>query len=110
MALEEIRLREIFKVLWRELRIGVLCGLALAAINFFRIYFMNHGNTKLALTVSGSLLATVIMAKTTGCVLPMLAKKINVDPAIMAAPLITTIVDAASLIIFFTVAKLMFGL
>jgi magnesium transporter len=108
MALEEIRFTDIFRVVWRELRIGALCGLGLGAINFVRIYLMNGRNPLLALTVTGSLFVTIIMAKTLGCALPMLAKKIRLDPAIMAAPLITTIVDAASLIIYLSVAKSVF--
>jgi magnesium transporter len=110
MALDEIRLQDILKVLWKEVRIGLLCGLILGIINFVRIYLMNGHNPMLSLTVTTSMLITVIMAKSIGCLLPMVAKKLRVDPAIMAAPLITTIVDGASLVIYFSIAKLMFGL
>jgi magnesium transporter len=106
MAVGEIRLRDILKVLWREVRIGTLCGLALGVVNMARIYFMNGHNILLSFTVTASLFATVLMAKSAGCLLPMLAKKLRIDPAIMAAPLITTIVDASSLVIYFSMAKL----
>jgi magnesium transporter len=118
MALGEIELRDIIKVLWRELRIGILCGLGLGIINFGRIYLMNGiqshqskpENMKICLTVTVSLFFTVLMAKSVGCVLPMFAKRLKIDPAIMAAPLITTIVDGVSLIIYFSIAKVVFNL
>ena len=110
MALEEIHFRDIFRVVWREIRVAALCGLGLGLVNFVRIYVMNGRSLVLALTVTASLFATVLMAKTIGCVLPMLAKKLGVDPAIMAAPLITTIVDAASLFIYFSAAKYILGI
>lgn len=110
MALGEIRLRDIPRVLWREIRIAALCGIALGIVNFVRIYFMNGKNAVLALTVTLSLFATVLTAKSVGCILPMFAKRLKVDPAIMAAPLITTIVDGTSLIIYFSIAKAVFSL
>ena len=110
MALGEIRPRDIMRVFWREIRIAAICGLALGIVNFARILFMNAGNIMLAVSVSSSLFTTIVMAKTTGCLLPIAAKKLGVDPAIMAAPLITTIVDAASLVIYFSIAKVIFGL
>jgi magnesium transporter len=108
MALGEIEIRDLLIVIWRELRIGVICGLALGAVNFVRVYLMNGRNAVLALTVTASLFATIILAKIAGCILPMCAKIIKIDPAIMAAPLITTIVDAASLAIYFGIAKTVF--
>jgi magnesium transporter len=108
MALEEIHFKDLFRVIWREIRIGAICGLGLGAVNFARIYFMNGHNPALAFAVTISLFATVLMAKSIGCALPLLAKKIRLDPAIMAAPLITTIVDAASLLIYFSVARSVF--
>jgi magnesium transporter len=110
MALGEIRLRDILRVLWREIRIAALCGIALGATNFARVYFMNGKNAVLALTVTLSLFATVLTAKSVGCILPMFAKRLKVDPAIMAAPLITTIVDGTSLIIYFSIARAVFSL
>jgi magnesium transporter len=110
MALGEIRLRDILRVLWREIRIAALCGIALGIVNFVRIYFMNGKNAVLAFTVTLSLFATVLTAKSVGCILPMFAKRLKVDPAIMAAPLITTVVDGASLIIYFSIAKAVFSI
>jgi magnesium transporter len=109
MALGEIDIGDIARVLWKEIRIGIFCGLGLGAVNFLRVYLMNGRDAALALMVSLSLFVTVLMAKSVGCVLPMIAKKLRLDPAIMAAPLITTIIDAASLLVYFSIAKAMFG-
>ena len=110
MALGEIWLKDILRVLWREIRIAALCGAALGIVNFIRIYFMNGKNAVLAFAVTLSLFATVLTATSVGCILPMFAKILRVDPAIMAAPLITTIVDGASLIIYFSIAKAVFSI
>ncbi|MHC6203995.1 magnesium transporter [Breznakiellaceae bacterium SP9] len=108
MALGEIEIRDIFKVLWKEVRISILCGLGLGLVNFVRIYFMNGHNVLLSASVTLSLAATIIVAKSVGCMLPMVAKKLKLDPAIMASPIITTLVDTASLIIYFSIAKAVF--
>jgi magnesium transporter len=108
MAVGEIEMGDILKVLWREIRIAVICGLALSAVNFTRIYFMNGQDLMLATTVTLSLFATLIIAKSAGGLLPIIARKCRVDPAVMAAPLITTIVDCAALLVYFSVAKLFF--
>jgi magnesium transporter len=108
MALGEISFRDIFVVIWKEIRIGALCGLGLGIINFVRIYLMNGGNPVLSLTVTISILVTIITAKSIGCILPLAAKKLKLDPAIMAAPVITTIVDGVSLAVYFSIAKLLF--
>ncbi|GHU09642.1 magnesium transporter MgtE [Spirochaetia bacterium] len=110
MALDEIRFRDLFAVLWKEIRVGLLCGIILGVINFGRIYLLNGKSSILSLTVTASMLITIVLAKSLGCLLPMAAKKLKVDPAIMAAPLITTIVDAASLVIYFSFATLLFKL
>ncbi|MFP3043838.1 magnesium transporter [Treponema primitia] len=110
MALGEVGFKDIAVVLWREVRIGFLCGIILGFINFIRIYLTNGRNSLLAVTVTLSLMLTLMIAKSLGCFLPMVAKKLKVDPAIMAAPLITTIVDGASLWIYFVIAKMMFKL
>ena len=110
MAVGEISLKDIFRVVWKEIRVGALCGLALGCINLVRIYLLNGRNLMLSLTVTLSLFCTVIVAKTIGCSLPMLAKRLKIDPALMASPMITTIVDAISLTIYFTMAKAIFGL
>jgi magnesium transporter len=110
IALGEINLGDILRVMWREIRVGVLCGIGLGLINFIRVYLMYGRDLFLALTVTMSLFCTVIMAKTVGSTLPIIAKRLRIDPAIMAAPLITTIVDAVSLIIYFSIAKVILGL
>ncbi|MCL2035331.1 MAG: magnesium transporter [Oscillospiraceae bacterium] len=109
MAIDEIQLGDAFHVLWKELRVAVLCGAALFLVNFARILIMGQG-FMMALTVSLTLYCTVIMAKALGCMLPLAAKKVRIDPAVMAAPLITTIVDAASLIVYFGFARLILNL
>ncbi|MDR0906123.1 MAG: magnesium transporter [Oscillospiraceae bacterium] len=108
MALEEVALADIFKVFWKEIRVSVLCGGALAVVNFGRILLMNH-DAMLALTVSIALFATVVLAKSVGCLLPMGAKKLKLDPAVMASPVITTVVDAGALLLFFVIAKALLG-
>jgi magnesium transporter len=109
MALEEIRFRDLAVVFWKEFRVALLCGLSLGLINFVRIYLMNGKNAVLSLTVTLSLLCTIMMAKAIGCVLPMAAKKLKLDPAIMAAPLLTTIIDGTALLVYFTIARLLLG-
>ena len=110
MALGEIQIRDVIRVVWREVRVGVICGASLGLVNFARIFIMSNPKDTDALltslTVTLSLIVTVILAKTVGCVLPITAKKLKIDPAIMAAPLITTIVDATSLIVYFSIAKM----
>ena len=105
LALGEIDLKDAGKVMWKEFRISILVGLALAIVNFFRIYLLDNVGIFVSLTVSITLLATVIISKVVGGILPMIAKKMNIDPAIMAGPLITTIVDALSLIVYFGIAS-----
>lgn len=105
MAVGDIELRDFPRVLWKELRVSVLVGAVLAAVNFVRLVIQYPGNQLICLTVTLALFATVVIAKTVGGVLPMAAKLIHADPAIMAAPLITTIVDALSLMIYFAIAK-----
>jgi magnesium transporter len=109
MALDEIRFRDLPIVLWKEFRVAIFCGLALGLINFIRVYLMNGKNAVLSLTVTLSLLCTIMMAKTLGCALPMAAKKLRLDPAIMAAPIITTIIDGTALIVYFSIARLLLG-
>ena len=110
MALGEIEPRDVLRVLWKELRVAVIAGGVLAAAEFALLCIMPATTTMVALTVSLSLWATVILAMCVGCLLPMGAKKIGLDPAIMASPMITTIVDACSLLIYFSIAKTLLGL
>jgi len=109
MALEEIDTSNIFSVLWKELRVAFLCGTALAIVNFGRILLMNRDGM-MALTVSIALFCTVVVSKSVGCLLPMGAKRLGLDPAVMASPVITTIVDACSLILYFALAKAILGI
>ena len=101
IALEEIEFSDIFRVIWKELRVSILVGFILSAVNFARIYYFSHSGLETSLVVAISMFLTVIMAKVVGGVLPLVAKSLKIDPAIMASPLITTIVDTAALIIFF---------
>jgi len=110
MAVGEISPKDFFSIVWKEVRVGLLCGLALGLINFVRVYIMNGQDLLLCVTVTLSLCCTILLAKTVGSILPIVAKRIRIDPAIMAAPLITTIVDAVSLIIYFLIAKSILGL
>ena len=101
IALEEIEFSDIFKVIWKEFRVSVLVGFILSGINFLRIYYFTKSGLETSLVVAISMFLTVIMAKVIGGVLPLIAKSLKIDPAIMASPLITTIVDTAALIIYF---------
>lgn len=105
LALQEIRFVDILRVLWKELRVAVIVGAILALINIIRIYLFNQ-SLLLAVTVGLSLYVTVIIAKLIGSMLPLVASKLKLDPAIMASPVITTIVDASSLLFFFLIARL----
>ena len=103
LATDELEPKDIFKALWKEARIGVLCGATLGLVNGLRIY-IQYGNAGIALVIGITLFVTAVLSKSLGCILPMLAKACNLDPAYMASPLITTIVDAGSLAIYFNIA------
>ena len=104
MAIGEVEPSDILKVIWKEVRVALVVGFLLAALNFLRLMIMYPGQIMICLTVVISLYITVIMAKSIGCTLPIIAKLLKLDPAIMAAPLISTIVDACSLIVYFRIA------
>lgn len=104
LVLGEISFKDIFKVLWKEIRISLLVGVVLSLLNFVRIYFIEGYPLNISITVSLTLIFTVIIAKMIGGTLPIIAKKLKLDPAIMAGPLITTIVDALALMIYFYIA------
>ena len=110
MAVGEITLKDIGIIIWKEIRVGLLCGIGLGLINFIRVYFVNNKDMALCFTITLSLFCTILMAKTVGGILPIFAKRLKIDPAIMSAPLLTTVVDALSLIIYFSIAKVIFGL
>ncbi len=109
MSLDEIEFSDIFKIIWKELRVAILCGATLAVCNFVKLLIVDRVTMPVAMIVCLTLVITVIMAKFIGCTLPMLAKKAGFDPAVMASPFITTIVDALSLIVYFTIATRLFG-
>ncbi len=104
MAVGEIEPADILKVLWKEIRVGMMVGVVLAVVNFMRLMIQYPGNTMICLTVVLSVFCTVVVAKTIGCTLPIGAKVLKLDPAIMASPMITTIVDAVSLMVYFNLA------
>ena len=110
MAVGDIQLRDALRVFWKEFRISIIIGLCLSIINFLRIMFLEGEGMTVALTVCISMIIIVIIAKSIGGLLPMLAKKIGIDPALMAAPTITSLTDIFSCMIYFTVASLMFSL
>jgi magnesium transporter len=110
LSLGEIELKDIWQVLWKELRVGLMLGLALGVANFARIWFLTPADRAIALVVSIALFVTVVLSKCIGCTLPLLAKAIKLDPALMASPIITTVVDATSLLVLFTIATQIFHL
>lgn len=110
LALEEIKLKDIFKVLKKEFSVSLIVGFALTVANFLRIYYIEKVEFAIAMTVSVSLFLTVILSKVVGGVLPIIAKKLKLDPAIMAGPLITTIVDAVALLAYFSIAVWFVGI
>lgn len=104
LSLNELRFKDWFRVLWKESGVAILCGITLAVANFAKLMIFDRVSVSIALVVCISLALTVLLAKIVGCMLPMLAKKIGFDPAVMASPFITTIVDALSLLIYFEIA------
>ena len=116
LSLDELKFTDIFRVIWKEARTAVLCGVTLAAVCFLKILLVDRllmGNTSINLLVDGvvslTLCVTVVIAKFVGCSLPLLAKRLGFDPAVMASPFITTIVDALSLLVYFLFAKTLLG-
>ncbi len=110
LSLDEIDIKDIFKVIWKEFRVAILCGITLAIANFIKLQLFDHVTFQIAMVVCLTLFITIIFAKLVGCSLPILAKKIGFDPAVMASPFITTIVDACSLLIYFKVAGVLLGI
>lgn len=108
LALGEIEPADVLTVWWKEARVSLLCGAALAAVNFLRIW-LQYGQLKVALVVSLTLICTIFIAKSLGCLMPMAAKKLGLDPALMSAPLITTITDACSILVFFNFSLALLG-
>ena len=109
LAKDEIDTKDILKALWKEMRIGVIVGIGLFIANYIRI-MLQYNNSNIAVVVGLTLIGTTVLSKSLGCILPIAAKKLNLDPAIMAAPLITTIVDTCSVMLFFKIAILVLGI
>ncbi len=110
LAVGEIEFKDIFRVLFKEIRVAVVVGLMLAVVNGLRIYIMYNQNVMLAGALGLTMIAVVSMAKCIGCILPLLAKKLGLDPAIMAAPLITTILDTCTILVYFNIVTAFFHL
>ena len=113
LSLKEIDFKDISKVIWKEFRVGVLCGITLAAVNFVKIWFvdrilfgMSAITIQVDLVISLTLIIEIIFAKMVGCVFPILAKKMKLDPAVISSPFITTVMDALSLLIYFWLATM----
>lgn len=106
LSLGEVEFSDIFRVIWKEFRVALACGLTLSVCNFVKLLIIDRVSMSVALVICLTLIATVIIAKFIGCTLPILAKKIGFDPAVMASPFITTIVDAISLLIYFRIATI----
>ncbi len=109
MAVDEIKFDDILRIIWKEFRVSVIVGCVLGVANGIRVLIM-YQEAKLAFTIGVTLIGTIIIAKLIGCVLPLLAKKVKLDPALMAAPLITTLVDVSSILVYFMVVTRVFGL
>ena len=109
LAMDEIRMKDFLKAWWKEIRVASLVGIILALVNGVRI-MIQYQDLQLSLVVGLTIIMTVILSKSLGCILPMLAKKLKLDPAIMAAPLITTIVDTCSVLVFFNIAVIIMGI
>lgn len=110
LSLNEIEFKDLFKVIWKESRVSLLCGLTLAVANFAKLLILDRLTVMVAFVVCITLMFTVFIAKIIGCSLPMFAKKLGFDPAVMASPFITTIVDALSLLIYFRIAMMLLHL
>ena len=106
LSLDDVKFTDIFRVIWKEFRVGLLCGISLAIVNFAKMLLLHQGTVIMIAVISLALFCAVIVAKFIGCVLPMLATKIGFDPAVMSSPFITTIVDALTLLLYFNLATL----
>ena len=110
LSLGEIRMSDLLKIIWKEIRVAILCGLTLSVANFAKMMLLDQVGLSVSLVVCLTLVVTVTIAKITGCTLPIVAKRIGFDPAVMASPFITTIVDELSLIVYFNFASILLHL
>ena len=105
LALGEIKIKDYFKVLFKEFRVGIICAAVLVALNFGRMYIMHSGDVAQYLIVSAALFIAIMIANAIGCTLPILMKLIHLDPALMAGPMMTTILDVTTLAVYFFIAQ-----
>lgn len=110
LAVGEIEFGDLFKVIWKEVRVAVCISLILATVNGIRIMLMGQGDILMALTIGVTMACTVVIAKVVGCTLPLIAKKVGLDPAIMATPLISTLVDISTISVYFAIVSYVFAL
>lgn len=110
LSLNEISMGDIIKIIWKEIRVAVICGVTLAVVSFGKVLLVDRVSVTVAAVISLTMLLTVLVAKLVGCTLPILAKRIGFDPAVMASPFITTIVDALSLVIYFKIAAMLLSI
>jgi magnesium transporter len=107
LSLGEIEFRDILHVLWKEVRVAIMVGVVLALFNYLRMIWISQIDQRVSLVVSLSMVVTVTLSKSLGCLLPMFAKRLRMDPAVVASQALTTLVDAASLLVLFALAALM---
>ena len=110
LAVGEIEFRDLLKVIWKEIRIAVCISIVLAVVNGLRIMLMGQGDTLMAFTIGLTMACTVVIAKVVGCTLPLIAKRVGLDPAIMATPLISTLVDISTISVYFAIVSAVFQL
>jgi magnesium transporter len=110
LSLGEIEYRDVPRVIWKEIRTAMLCGATLSVANFAKLMLFDRVGFMVALTVCLTLIVAVLLAMMVGCLLPIGAKRLGFDPAVMASPFITTIVDALSLLVYFRFATMILGL
>jgi magnesium transporter len=110
LSIGEVHMSDILKIVWKEFRVSILCGVTLAVVNFLKMLAVDNVTIGVALTVSVTISLTVVVAKFIGGILPVIAKRIGFDPAVMASPFITTICDAVSLLLYFRVASMILGI
>ena len=110
LAVGEIEFGDIVKVIFKEIRVALLVSVILSTVNGIRILVMGQGDVMIAVTIGLTMACTIILAKIVGCTLPLIAKKIGLDPAIMATPLISTLVDISTVTVYFAIVSLVFAI
>ncbi len=110
LAVEEIEFADLLKVIWKEVRIAVCISVILSVVNGIRIMLMGQGDATMAFTIGVTMACTIIIAKVVGCTLPLVAEKVGLDPAIMATPLISTLVDISTISVYFAIVSAVFAL